>query len=162
MRHDAFSSLIDYRIRNAWLFNLYLDQQNSEAVAKGLYIRPVSSNSLVQTTLYRQLQRAARSELLKSRSFISEKELYLDAEVAFLALSNLLGDDTHFFGGITPTLFDASVFAYTHLLLDESMNWQNTVLAESLMKMGNLVQHRQRLLESYFKVQCSSVEAAHV
>jgi metaxin len=41
-------------------------------------------------------------------------------------------------------LFDASVFAYTHLLLDESLNWQNTRLVDSLKKSGNLVQHRQR------------------
>jgi metaxin len=150
MRYDAYTSLIDHRIRSAWLFTLYLDERNSEVVAKQLYIYSASSNPLVQMILYRQLKQAARDELLKTASHIREDELYLEAEMAFLALSTLLGEDGHFFGKDKPTLFDASVFAYNHLLLDESLGWQNTRLADSLRNMDNLVQHRQRLLTSYF------------
>lgn len=159
MRYEAYTSLIDHRVRNAWLFTLYLDKANSEAVARQLYIGVASSNPLVRGTLYYQLQQAARTELLKSRTYISEKELYLDAEQAFLSLSTLLSDDAYFFGCDKPTLFDASVFAYTHLLLDESMNWQNTTLPDSLRKSDNLVQHRQRLLKSYFEEECGADEA---
>jgi metaxin len=150
MRYDVYNSLIDHRIRSAWLFNLYLDERNSEFVAKQLYIYSASSNPLVQMILYHQLKKAARDELLKTVSHIREDELYLEAENAFLALSTLLGEDGHFFGKDKPTLFDASVFAYNHLLLDESLGWQNTRLADSLRNMDNLVQHRQRLLTSYF------------
>lgn len=150
MRYEAYTSLINQRIRSAWLFTLYLDEQNSETVAKRLYIYPASSNILVQMTLYRQLQQAARDELLKTRSYIRENELYVEAENAFEALSTLLGDHTHFFGYERPTLFDASVFGYTHLLLDGSLNWQNTRLADSLKERQNLVQHRDRLFERYF------------
>jgi metaxin len=103
-------------------------------------------------TLYHQLQQAARDELLKTRPYIREDELYNEAEAAFVALSTLLGDDDHFFGNGSPSLFDASVFAYTHLLLDEDMNWQNTRLPDYLKKRQNLVQHRQRLLQEYFGV----------
>jgi metaxin len=149
-RYDAYTSLIDHRIRSAWLFTLYLDERNSEFVAKQLYIYSASSNPLVQMILYHQLKQAAREELLKTVSQIREDELYLEAENAFLALSTLLGEDGHFFGKDKPTLFDASVFAYNHLLLDESLGWQNTRLADSLRNMDNLVQHRQRLLTSYF------------
>jgi metaxin len=151
MRYDVYNSLIDHRIRSAWLFNLYLDERNSEFVAKQLYIYSASSNPLVQMILYHQLKKAARDELLKTVSHIREDELYLEAENAFLALSTLLGEDGHFFGKDKPTLFDASVFAYNHLLLDESLGWQNTRLADSLRNMDNLVQHRQRLLTSYFR-----------
>lgn len=150
MSYEAYTSLIDYRIRSAWLFNLYLDEQNSEVVVKQMYIYPTSSNPLVQMTLYLQLRQAAQDELLKSTTYIKEDELYLEAEDAFKALSTSLGDDTHFFAQGRPTLFDAKVFSYTHLLLDESLNWQNTRLADSLKKTENLVRHRQRLLASYF------------
>ncbi len=150
MRYEAYSSLIDHRIRRAWLFTLYLDERNSEIVAKQLYIYPSSSNALVQLTLYYQLKQAAREELLKTASYIREDEVYLEAENAFAAISVLLGDDVYFFGKDRPTLFDANVFAYTHLLLDESLNWQNTRLADSLKKKANLVQHRQRILTGYF------------
>lgn len=148
--YDAYTSLIDHRIRSAWLFTLYLDEHNSEVLAKKLYIYPTSSNTLVQMTLYHQLKQAARDELLKNTSYIKEDDLYLEAENAFMALSTLLGDDAHFFGKDGPSLFDANVFAYTHLLLDESMNWQNTRLVDSLRKTENLVRHQQRLLASYF------------
>lgn len=141
---------MDHRIRSAWLFTLYLDERNSEAVAKQLYINPTSSNALVRVTLHHQLQQAARDELLKSSSYVREDELYLEAENAFVALSTFLGDNEYFFGKEKPTLFDASVFAYTHLLLEESLNWQNTRLRESLKKMPNLVEHRQKLLRNYF------------
>ena len=150
MRYEAYSSLIDHRIRGAWLFTLYLDERNSEAVAKELYIYPTSSNPLVQMTLFRQLKQAAHDELLRNTSYIKEEELYLEAENAFAALSTLLGDDTYFFGKERPTLLDASVFAYTHLLLDKSLNWQNTRLADSLRESENMVQHREKLLSSYF------------
>ncbi|ERF77143.1 hypothetical protein EPUS_09316 [Endocarpon pusillum Z07020] len=150
MRYEAYRSLIDHRIRSAWLFTLYLDERNSEVVAKQLYIYPISSNALVQLSLYYQLKQAARDELLKTASYIREDEVYLEAENAFAAISTLLGDDVYFFGNDRPTLFDANIFAYTHLLLDESLNWQETRLADSLKKRENLVQHRQRILTGYF------------
>jgi metaxin len=150
LKYDAYTSLVDHRIRSVWLFTLYLDERNSEVVAKQLYIYSASSNPLVQMTLYHQLRQAARDELLKTVSYIREDELYLEAENAFLALSTLLGEDAHFFGKDKPTLFDASIFAYTHLLLEESLGWQNTRLADSLRGMDNLVKHRQRLFTTYF------------
>lgn len=150
MRYEAYSSLIDHRIRSAWLFTLYLDERNSEAVAKKLYIYPTSSNALVQLTLYYQLKQAARDELLKTASYIREDDVYLEAENAIVALSILLSDDAYFFGKDRPTLFDANIFAYTNLLLDESLNWQNTRLADSLKKQENLLKHRQRILTGYF------------
>lgn len=101
-------------------------------------------------TLFHQLKKAAQDELLKTTSYVREDEVYLEAEKAFVALSTLLGDDAHFFGKERPTLFDANVFAYTHLLLDESLNWQNKRLVDSLRNMENLVQHGQRLVTSYF------------
>jgi metaxin len=156
MRYEAYISLIDHRIRNAWLFTVYLDKHNAQSVAKKLYIYPTSSNPLARMGLFHQLQQAAMDELFKAMSYIREDELYFEAEKAFGALSTLLGEDDHFFRNEEPSLFDASVFAYTHLLLDESLNWQNTRLVDSLKKSGNLVQHRQRLLKDYFGDQNSA------
>jgi metaxin len=150
MRYEAYSSLLDHRVRRAWLFTLYLDDLNFQAVAKKLYIYPASSNVFVQMTLAYQLQQAAREELLKYSTYIDEDDLYAEAVGAFQALSTLLGDDENFFGTAQPNLFDASVFAYTHLLLDNNLGWQNKRMPDSLRRNANLVQHRQRIVDKYF------------
>ena len=90
------------------------------------------------------------AELLKPSPVIDVKALFREAEKAFEALSELLGDDEYFFSQGQPGLFDASVFAYTHLLLDEGMGWSETRMQEGLLKYGNLVEHRHQLLEKYF------------
>jgi metaxin len=64
----------------------------------------------------------------------------------------LLGKDDWFFGAKRPGLFDASVFAYTHLLLDDSLGkgWVDTRLRDALKERKRLVTHRDRILAAYF------------
>ncbi|KAE8167172.1 hypothetical protein BDV40DRAFT_187954 [Aspergillus tamarii] len=149
LRFEVYASLLDHRIRNAWLYTLYLDNENFSAVARRLYVDPSTSNSLVRATLAVQLQQAARDELLKTSQYIDVGALEAEADDAFEALSTLLGNNEHFFERSSPGLFDASVFAYTHLILDKGMGWKRNRLAELLQKHENLVQHRERLLK-YF------------
>ena len=143
-------SLIDHVIRNAWLYYLYLDQANFRAVAWPTYVEPNSSNLLVQQATARQLRSAAQDELLKTFTLIDPGEMYRRAEEAFNALATLLSEDEYFFGAGQPGLFDASLFAYTHLLLDQGLGWQSTSLTDVLSKYDNLVDHRNRLLKQYF------------
>jgi metaxin len=150
LRYEAYIALIEHRIRHAWLYNLYLDPQNFPAVAQKLYINSASGNPLVRLTLSHQLQKAAEAELLSSATVIDVPDLYSEAEKAFDALSALLGEDEWFFGAEGPGLFDASVFAYTHLLLDEKMGWREKRLLRGLRRKENLVAHRERLLSKYF------------
>lgn len=150
MRYEAYSSLLDHRIRSAWLYHLYLDARNFRAVAAPLYITTASSNVFVQFALGRQLQQAAREELAKYTSIIDGQELLDAADKAFEALSTLLGDDEFFFGQGQPGLFDASVFAYTHLLASDLLEWQNTAMKESFLKYDSLVVHQRRLQMDYF------------
>jgi metaxin len=96
------------------------------------------------------LQQAARDELLKISPYIDVEDLEAEADNAFEALSTLLGDDRYFFGRENPGLFDASLFAYTQLLLNDGLGWIHNPLGRSLRKYDNLVQHRERLLEKYF------------
>jgi metaxin len=96
------------------------------------------------------LQSAAEAEILKITSVIDVNDLYSEADKAFEALSIMLDENEWFFGGDAPTLFDASVFAYTHLLLDERMRWKEERLVRTVMKRVNLVEHRDRLLVRYF------------
>lgn len=100
----------------------------------------------------RQLRDAASVELVKSAGTtdVSTLDLLRDAEEAFEALSTLLGEDEYFFSLQKPSLFDASVFAYTCLILDEKFGWRHNPLEEHLAKHDNLVQHRQKILEAYF------------
>lgn len=149
-REEAYTALVDHDIRNAWLYSLYLDEQNFARVAYPLYCQSASSNGLVQQAVARQLQSAARDELLKSYNLIVASDLYERAAKALEALATLLGDKTYFFEAEYPGLFDASVFAYTHLLLDTTMPWQNNVLPKLLRKHPTLVSHRNHLFSHYF------------
>jgi metaxin len=137
MRYEAYQSLLDNRIRKAWLYTLYLEPINFSAVAYRLYVSPTSSNSLVQTIISHQLRSAAEAELLKHASIIDIDDIYSEADKAFEALSVLLGDDSWFFGNEKPALFDASVFAYTHLLLRERMGWKEKKLVRMLRRRNN-------------------------
>jgi hypothetical protein len=104
------------------------------------------------TILY-QLRNAAESELLKASASnkIMEIDIMGEAEEAIEALAALLDQEEWFFGQQQqPTLFDASVFAYTHLILDEHLDWKENKLGERLKRRGNLVQHRNRILEMYY------------
>ncbi|QKX62310.1 uncharacterized protein TRUGW13939_09469 [Talaromyces rugulosus] len=150
MRFDVYMSLLEHRIRTAWLYQLYLNERNFTEVARKRYIDPSTTNSAVQTALALQLQHAARDELLKQSDFINVSDLEADAGDAFQALSNLLGDGEFFFGRDQPGLFDASVFAYTHLILEENLKWKSNPLAILLSQHKNLVQHQQKLFEKYF------------
>ncbi|KAM0808570.1 hypothetical protein AB5N19_08913 [Seiridium cardinale] len=147
LRVDAYQSLLDHRIRNAWLHALYLSSAN-RGLLSHLYVTPLSASILVQTTVRYQLRRAAEAEILQSAGTIrvDPVALYRDAEQAFDALAAALGPSDWFFGNSGPGLFDAALFAYTHLLLDDSLPWADTRLTDSLQKFQTLVDHRNRIL----------------
>jgi metaxin len=149
LRFEVYASLLDHRIRNAWLYALYLDDENFDAVARRLYVDPTTTNPLVRAALAFELRQAAQTELRKTSQYVDASALEAEAGEAFEALSTLLGDDQHFFARPNPGLFDASVFAYTHLILDDKMGWKQNRLGQLLKQHTNLVQHRERLL-SFF------------
>lgn len=149
MRNEAYMSVLDHRIRNAYLHSLYLSPPNFEAVATPLYLDPCSSNGLVKFSLAQQLRAAAESELLKQSPVIDVDAIYQESRKAFEALSELLGDNRCFFAQDVPGLFDASVFAYTHILLAE-FGWKDLRLRKQLVQFQNLVDHQQRLISDYF------------
>lgn len=73
-----------------------------------------------------------------------------EAKNAFSALSELLGEDAWFFSQSQPSMLDASIFAYTHLILDEELPWGSNGLATQIAQHQNLVNHRNRVLDQYF------------
>ncbi|KAI5369208.1 putative thioredoxin-like, metaxin, glutathione S-transferase domain-containing protein [Septoria linicola] len=152
-RLEAYQSLIDTRVRKAWLWQLYLTPQN-DPLMQELYVTPCSSNPLVRYTLTRQLRSAASAELVKSsNSNTVDAEIVLrEAEDAFEALNMLLGEEDEWFWGMErPGLFDAGVFAYTQLLLDEEgLGWRFNPVGEGVRRWGNLVRHRERVVGRYF------------
>ncbi|KAK3718475.1 hypothetical protein LTR37_004979 [Vermiconidia calcicola] len=151
VRYDAYTSVLDGPIRKAWLYQLYLSPANSPLVHR-LYVGPCSSNPFVQMTIAYQLRRAAETELVKASlsDTLSETDVMHEAGQALEALSTLLGQDEWFFGQVRPSLFDASVFAYTHLVLEGSIKWEENRLAEELGKSENLVRHQRRIFQAYF------------
>ncbi|KAF1994897.1 hypothetical protein P154DRAFT_501023 [Amniculicola lignicola CBS 123094] len=152
LRYEAYLSLLDHRIRRAWLYSVYLSP-NFTSIAEPLYILPTSTNPFVRLTIARELQYAATAELLKFSAIVDAEQLYTQAEEAFAALETLLGSNKWFFAAERPGLFDASVFAYTHLLLDEGLGkgWVDTVLRDAVLESKGLVAHRERILRAYFQ-----------
>ncbi|KNG47849.1 mitochondrial outer membrane protein [Stemphylium lycopersici] len=145
LRYEAYLSLLDHRIRRAWLYTIYLSS-NTATIAEPLYILPTSRNPFVRLSIARDLRAAAEAELLKYSTVINEETLFNQADEAFAALDKLLGGDEWFFGAQRPGLFDASVFAYTHLLLDEGLGrgWVDGRLRDRVMGKRGLVEHRER------------------
>lgn len=189
LRYEAYQSLLDNRIRSAWvsytaslsighvsassfhvspsasclraykipqLHALYLTPSNFAAVATPLYIDPTSSSLAVRLTIARQLRIAASAELLKSSHSkrIDIEELYREADKAWEALDSLLGDDDWFFGESEAGLFDAGVFAYTHLILgfdvEGGLTWADRRVAAGLRWKGGLVKHQERMLAMFY------------
>ncbi|KAL9101579.1 MAG: hypothetical protein Q9163_003179 [Psora crenata] len=149
-RYDVYMSLLEHRIRNAYLYELYLCPRNFASVVRPFYIDTCTSNPLVRLVLSRQLRNAAESELLKQSATINQDALHRECHKAFGALSDLLGGDEYFFGHEEPGLFDAHVFAYTNTLLNEGLPWQDRKLQEDLRTRKNLVAHREKILGRYF------------
>jgi metaxin len=135
------------------LYSIYLSP-NATSISEPLYILPTSSNPFVRLAVSHDLRRAAETELLKYSSVINADVLYKDAEEAFDVLETLLGGHRWFFGSERPGLFDASVFAYTHLLLDARFGgregWVDATLPEAVTQRRALCEHRDRILEEYF------------
>lgn len=159
-REDAYLSLLSHRIRPAWLHALYLSPRNFSDVARPLYIDSCTSSPIVQTVISSQLQSAALEEILKLSPSLTQTtltsaeidNLYTEARLAFSALSTLLNEDEWFFGQEQAGLFDASVFAYTYLLLDleKMMGWKDRRLTDILEGFHNLRAHCTRISERYY------------
>ncbi|KAL0942449.1 uncharacterized protein CTRU02_200335 [Colletotrichum truncatum] len=154
-RLQAYQSLLDHRVRTAWLHALYLSPANAALLSR-LYIEPATNNPVARLALSHQVCSAAEAEVLKATrtAVVDPARIYADARSAFEALAALLnesegggggGGTGWFFAAEDPTLFDASVFAYTHLLLDDTFGWADRTLSEVLMEFPVLVRHRERL-----------------
>ncbi|TGJ82125.1 hypothetical protein E0Z10_g6643 [Xylaria hypoxylon] len=147
-RLEAYESLLDHRIRNAWLYTLYLSPANADLLTN-LYITPTTSSRPVRATILYQLKHAAELEILKStsRDAINPAHLYRGAKEAFRALDGVLGDEEWFFQSAVPGLFDATVFSYTHLILHDGLAWENRRLNDFLKEFPRLVSHRNRIFQ---------------
>lgn len=151
---EAYMSLIDQNIRNAWLYFLYLDDRNFNAVARKLYVETASSNPLVQIVLAGQLQAAAKEQLLRPKSYVDQDEIYDSANSAFQSLATKLADSKFFSKTGVPNLLDLTLFSYTHLLLSLAAREKNTApmwssesLVDILLQHQSLLSHRRNVLD---------------
>lgn len=89
---------------------------------------------------------------MKHSAIIDASTIYGEADEAFEALDTLLGGNTWFFAADMPGLFDASIFAYTHLLLDENLGkgWTNDMLRTVIQDKHSLILHRDNVVDRYF------------
>ncbi|CUS14117.1 unnamed protein product [Tuber aestivum] len=146
----AFLVLVNNQLRDAWLYALYLEPNNSQDLAGKLYCG--SSVSAVSSFLLRQAKAAARQQVLQAYpgGVLDPRRIYADAGAALEAISTMLGKDTWFFGGGDPGLFDASVFAYTHLILNLRWHTGENTLFRAVMEHDNLLGHERRIRDAFF------------
>ncbi|CAK7274066.1 hypothetical protein SEPCBS57363_005970 [Sporothrix epigloea] len=170
-RAAAYQALLDTSLRRAWLHAVYLDEPRDRQSNKGasiavrLYAHTASTSFLVRAALASQLRAAAAAEVWGSQQHNMSRgtpaataQIYRDAETALSALATVLGGDNYFFGSAEPTLFDAAVFSYTHLLLEDGDDndeasrfpWHNRILPNMVRGHPQLVQHRSRIVENYW------------
>ncbi|KAK6513332.1 hypothetical protein TWF281_004963 [Arthrobotrys megalospora] len=153
--YRAFLSLVEGAVRDAWLYALYIDPINLSNITIPKY---TSTTPLWPIThfLGNQMRQAAIDSIKKSTSSESTlptgEEIYTKANEAFSALSTLLNStgNTWFFGADEAGMFDASVFAYTYLILSLEISGSGEVLVESLYKFKNLVEHSERIRRRWF------------
>lgn len=190
-RAAAYQALLDTSLRRAWLHAVYLDDDDDDdgdghsttAIATRLYAHAASASPLVRSVLAHQLRAAAAAEVWGATRRGSSRQptaaamdqLYTDAEVALSALATLLGENDgldgedgdgnhYFFNRREPTVFDAAVFSYTHLLLEDAnadtaasagqqdrFYWQSRRRLPDLVRaQPRLVQHRARIVARYW------------
>lgn len=151
-RAETYLSLLDSALRPAYLHALYLDPRNSPLLTS-LYLDPNLPRP-VSAALAASLRSAAEEEILAStrRRSIHPHAIYQAASQALAALADALHASATpwFFGEDAPTLFDAAVFAYTNMLLDESLAWGDPRLSNSVREFDALVRHRERILAKYW------------
>jgi len=167
IQYQLHASLLSQPIRLAYLHALYLDEEAFKTVTAPLYIDPNSSHILVRASLGPSLRAAALDQLLASRSTFNSTSsidlegLYKDAEDAFEALSNLLGEKDWYSQTENstkeeqqPGLLDASVFAYTHVVLrlfaSLSVGSPGERLRTSITRCSNILEHHDRIARQYF------------
>ncbi|KAG0131623.1 hypothetical protein HOY82DRAFT_669843 [Tuber indicum] len=150
-RAEAYLALVNTQLRDAWLYSLYLEPNNSQDLASVLYCG--SSVSAVSSFLLRQTKAAARQQLLQAHpgGVLDPRKIYAEAGAALQAISTILGDHMWFFGGSNPGLFDASVFAYTHLILTLRWHSEENALLRAVMGHDNLLGHEERIRCEFFQ-----------
>jgi len=141
-------------------------------MAQTLYIQPATASPVVQASLRHTLTAAAREQVLLAASSpaatLDVDDVYARAAAAFEAFALVLAPeaggearpaaaDDWLLGGDGwggPTLLDAALFAYTHLLLDEAMGWRDRRLARCVARWEVLGRHRERVLRAYWEEGC--------
>ncbi|KEZ38588.1 Uncharacterized protein SAPIO_CDS10579 [Scedosporium apiospermum] len=151
-RAETYLSLLDSALRPAYLYALYLSKSNAPLLAS-LYLDS-SLPRPVRASITHTLRTAAEEEILTStrRQALDPPYIYAEAEAALVALRDVLeaSETEWFFGEKETTVFDAAVFAYTNVLLDERLAWGDARLTEVVRAFEALVAHRERILGRYW------------
>jgi hypothetical protein len=124
---------------------------NFQTITTKCYIDPQSSSSIVRFLSSRDLQNAAREDLLKAKPIIDERAIYLEAEQAFIALDTYVSEGIK--NGRKPNgLLDAAIFSYVYLLLElEYEAWADRRLVDILKRFGGLKEHKELIRKNHFR-----------
>ena len=161
LRESAFLSLLEHRVRPAWLHAFYLTA-NLYSLAAPLYIHSTTTSGLLRAWQTAQLRAAALAEVEKAVPKLDLEVLYHGAESAFEALETALGEADWFFGREQPGMLDAAVFGYTCLLSDRRLgeeadgNWSEDETSQRLRavlhRFKHLGDHQARIFDRYFSM----------
>jgi metaxin len=168
---QPYQALVDGPIRCAWLHALYLCKANAPLLNHVCAASSSSGSWTVHALMAHQLREAAAAEIetctrtrVLADGAAGERRVYLAADRALAALNQQLHDadgtghesegvGEWFFGAHRPGVFDAEVFAYTALILEndgddgsaQSLPWVDRTLGDLVRKYPRLVAHRARI-----------------
>ncbi|KAI8612645.1 hypothetical protein BC830DRAFT_1135703 [Chytriomyces sp. MP71] len=145
----AFSSFAESKVHFGLLYDLWYSPQNSLKIAFPQYAQdhPWPLNEV--------LPRIKRWEymdwMLKHHVAIDKEEILNDVKVALSAYSTQLGQNLYLFGS-KPTVADATLFAYLHILLStfNAAAGTHSHVRDIIMRHDNLVQYSRRIWSSWF------------
>ncbi|RIA88955.1 hypothetical protein C1645_773609 [Glomus cerebriforme] len=136
---QAYIAFADNKLRNALLYYLWCEPANELMTHKkyvGHYAKPLDK------VLFHKYKNLAVKELLTRKPVLDKEEIYQEADEALQAISTVLGDTDYFFGSRLPTIIDAVIFSYIHVILN--------IPLRRVKVPPNLLKYSERIYNDYF------------
>ncbi|KAG4303624.1 hypothetical protein PCANB_000044 [Pneumocystis canis] len=139
---DSYLSLIENTLYDAWFCACFIERENFQTVTGPCYVNDVwPIRELIKWQLCRKIKKRLSDR--QKTGLLNLNEIYADAAHALDAVAIRLGEDIWFFGAKNPTFIDATLFAYTYLVLSTQL--PGNTLMHALKKHTNLIDHATRL-----------------
>ncbi|ORY38669.1 hypothetical protein BCR33DRAFT_682384 [Rhizoclosmatium globosum] len=145
----AFTSLGESKLHFGLLFDLWYNHQNFTKVA---YPKYATDHPFPLNLVLPRIKRMEQLDwMLKQRVSINKDEILGDVKMALSAYSTQLDQKQYLFGA-KPSMADATLFAYLHILLStfNSPAGVHSSVRDIIKRHDNLIQYSRRIWSTWF------------